>query len=113
VSPAISPHDVWDLDAVSPTVLTPVKNNAGKTGYLCVHDAKDCSLICVSEPLVALKNERMFATAEGVVIRPGPNGGVSASPLAVEPRQGLACALTTKMSCVYVKGLVAYLADTN
>jgi len=28
------PQDVWDLDGVSPTVLTPVKNNAGKTGYL-------------------------------------------------------------------------------
>jgi glucose dehydrogenase len=49
------PHDVCDLDAVSPTVLTTVENNAGKTipgvlhagktGYLCVHDAKDCSLI--------------------------------------------------------------------
>ena len=73
------PHDVWDLDGVSPTVLTPVKNNAGKTGYLYVHDAKDCSLIGVAEPLVALKNERTLPTAAGVVIRPGPNGGVSAS----------------------------------
>jgi alcohol dehydrogenase (cytochrome c) len=28
------PHDVWDIDRVSPAVLTPIKNDAGKTGYL-------------------------------------------------------------------------------
>src|ERR1041385_9043865 len=49
------PHDIWDLDAVSPAVLTPVTDkagkripgvlHAGKSGYLYVHDAKDCSLI--------------------------------------------------------------------
>src|ERR1700730_8178153 len=48
-------HDVWDLDAVSPTVLVDVKGkngntvpgllHAGKTGYVYVHDRKDCSLI--------------------------------------------------------------------
>jgi glucose dehydrogenase len=52
------PHDIWDLDAVSPAVLTPVSDraghtvpgviHAGKTGYLYVHDARDCSLIRVS-----------------------------------------------------------------
>ncbi len=107
------PHDLWDLDAVSPTVLTAVKNragatipgviHAGKTGYLYVHDARDCSLIRVSEPLVAVKNERVLPTDEGVVIRPGPNGGVSASPLAVNAAQGLAFALTTEMATVYFK----------
>src|SRR5271154_6632546 len=75
------PHDVWDLDAVSPTVLTPVRNqagdlvpgviHAGKTGYLYVHDARDCSLIRVSEPLIEVKNERAIATAEGVITSPG------------------------------------------
>src|SRR5262249_27666137 len=92
-------------------VLTPVKNragetvpgliHAGKTGYLYVHDARDCSLIRVSEPLVEVKNERALPTAEGVVIRPGPNGGVSASPLAIDASQSIAFAQTTEMSMAY------------
>jgi alcohol dehydrogenase (cytochrome c) len=107
------PHDLWDLDAVSPTVLTPVKDragaivpgviHAGKTGYLYVHDARDCSLIRVSEPLIEVKNERVLPTVAGVVMRPGPNGGVSASPLAVDATHGLAFALTTEMATVYYK----------
>jgi len=107
------PHDLWDLDAVSPTVLTPVKNrageivpgviHAGKTGYLYVHDARDCSLIRVSEPLIEVKNERVLPTAAGVVMRPGPNGGVSASPLAVDASQGVAFAVTTELATAYYK----------
>jgi alcohol dehydrogenase (cytochrome c) len=107
------PHDIWDLDSVSPTVLTPVKNqagaivpgviHAGKTGYLYVHDARDCSLIRVSEALIDVKNERALPTAEGVVVRPGPNGGVSASPLAVDAGQGVAFAVTTELAIAYYK----------
>jgi PQQ-dependent dehydrogenase (methanol/ethanol family) len=107
------PHDVWDLDSVSPTVLTPVRNragaivpgviHAGKTGYLYVHDARDCSLIRVSEPLIDVKNERALPTAEGVVVRPGPNGGVSASPLAVDASRGVAFAVTTEQAIAYFK----------
>jgi len=109
------PHDIWDLDAVSPTVLTPVKNkagdtvpgviHAGKTGYLYVHDARDCSLIRVSEPLIEVQNERALPTAAGIVIRPGPNGGVSASPLAIDPGLGLAFAVTTELATLYYKGV--------
>jgi alcohol dehydrogenase (cytochrome c) len=105
------PHDLWDLDSVSPAVLTPVKDNDGKTvpgvlhggksGYLYVHDAKDCRLIRHSEPLVKVENERMLPTKEGVVVRPGPNGGVSASPLAIDPKLGLAFALTAEMAAKY------------
>src|SRR5579863_553701 len=59
-------HDVWDLDATSPTVLVDVKDksgktvpgvlHAGKTGYVYVHDRKDCSLIRFSEPMVSQKD---------------------------------------------------------
>jgi hypothetical protein len=107
------PHDSWDLDAVSPTVLTPVKDrtgalvpgviHAGKTGYLYVHDARDCSLIRVSKPLIEVKNERALATPAGVVIRPGPNGGVSASPLAVDAGHGVAFAVTAELATAYYK----------
>jgi alcohol dehydrogenase (cytochrome c) len=105
------PHDLWDLDSVSPAVLTPVKDkngntvpgvlHGGKSGYLYVSDAKDCSLIRHSEPLIEVKNERMLPTKEGVVLRPGPNGGVSASPLAIDPKLGLAFALTAEMAAEY------------
>src|SRR5664279_4017614 len=59
-------HDVWDLDSVSPTVLVdaadkagkivPAVMHAGKTGYVYVHDRKDCSLIRFSEPMVDQKD---------------------------------------------------------
>jgi PQQ-dependent dehydrogenase (methanol/ethanol family) len=104
------PHDIWDMDAVSPAVLTPVADktgkkipgvlHAGKSGYLYVHDAKDCSLIR-STGLVEAKNERALPTKEGVVIRPGLNGGVSATPLAIDPKLGLAYALTNESALKY------------
>jgi len=104
------PHDIWDMDAVSPAVLTPVADeagkqipgvlHAGKSGYLYVHDAKDCSLIR-STGLVEAKNERALPTKEGVVIRPALNGGVSATPLAIDPKLGLAYALTNESALKY------------
>jgi alcohol dehydrogenase (cytochrome c) len=104
------PHDISDMDAVSPAVLTPVADkagkmipgvlHAGKSGYLYVHDAKDCGLIR-STGLVEAKNERALLTKEGVVIRPALNGGVSASPLAIDPKLGLAYALTNESALKY------------
>ena len=66
------PHDVWDLDAVSPTVLVnaadksgkmvPAVLHAGKTGYVYVHDRKDCSLIRFSEPMVSQQDRWTLPT---------------------------------------------------
>jgi len=80
------PHDVWDFDAVSPPVLTkvagpdgkPMKGvlHAGKTGFIYVHDAKDCSLIRYSETMVPQENMWTLPTKEGVRMLPGANGGV-------------------------------------
>ena len=57
------PHDVWDLDDTSPTVLVDAKDkdgnvvpaviHGGKTGHVYVNDRKDCSLIRFSEPMVS------------------------------------------------------------
>ena len=57
------PHDVWDLDAVSPPVLVDAKDkdgnvvpgviHGGKTGNVFVNNRKDCSLIRFSEPMVS------------------------------------------------------------
>ena len=97
------PHDVWDLDAVSPTILTtvadktgkPIKGvlHAGKTGHVYVHDAKDCSLIRYSEAMVPQENMWVLPTKEGARMLPGANGGVEWSPMATNPTLGLAYAI--------------------
>jgi alcohol dehydrogenase (cytochrome c) len=87
-------HDVWDLDAVSPTVIANVKNDkgdtvkgvlhAGKTGHVYVHDAKDCSLIRFSEAMV-----------------PQENGGVEWSPMALDPDLSLTYAINLHQPMTY------------
>ena len=92
-------HDVWDLDAVSPTVLVDVKDkdgktipgviHAGKTGHIYVHDRKDCSLIRFSEAMVPQENMWVLPTKDGARMLPGANGGVEWSPIATDPGQEL------------------------
>ena len=96
-------HDVWDLDAVSPTVLTKVVGkdgkivdgviHAGKTGHIYVHDAKDCSLIRFSDAMIPQENMWVLPTKDGSRMLPGANGGVEWSPIATNPNLGLAFAL--------------------
>jgi glucose dehydrogenase len=96
-------HDVWDLDAVSPTVLadaagkdgkpTKVVLHAGKTGHIYVHDAKDCSLIRFSEAMIPQENMWTLPTKDGARMLPGANGGVEWSPIATDPRSHTAFAL--------------------
>ena len=95
-------HDVWDLDAVSPTVLVNAADksgkmiqavlHAGKTGHVYVHDRKDCSLIRFSEAMVAQKNMWTLPTKRAARMLPGANGGVEWSPIATDPELGLAYA---------------------
>jgi len=105
------PHDVWDLDAVSPTVLVNVKGkdgktipgllHAGKTGHIYVHDRKDCSLIRFSEAMVPQENMWVLPTATGARMQPGANGGVEWSPMAVDPTQHLAYAVNLVQPMTY------------
>jgi alcohol dehydrogenase (cytochrome c) len=105
------PHDVWDLDAVSPPVLVDVKGkdgrtipgviHAGKTGHIYVHDRKDCSLIRFSEAMVPQENMWVLPTKEGVRMLPGANGGVEWSPIATDPGQGLAYAINLHQPMTY------------
>ncbi len=97
------PHDVWDMDAVSATVLVDVKDkdgnmvpgvlHAGKTGHLYVNNRKDCSLIRFSEAMVPQENMWTLPTKDGARMLPGANGGVEWSPIATDPSQGLAFAI--------------------
>jgi len=104
-------HDVWDLDAVSPTVLvtakgkdgkpTPAVLHAGKTGHIYVNDRKDCSLIRFSEAMVPQENMWTLPTKDGARMLPGANGGVEWSPIATDPAQGLAYAINLHQPMTY------------
>jgi PQQ-dependent dehydrogenase (methanol/ethanol family) len=105
------PHDLWDLDATSPTVLVNVKDKsgntipgviqAGKTGHIYVNDRKDCSLIRFSDAMVPQENMWTLPTAEGARMLPGANGGVEWSPLATDPAAGLAYAINLHQPMTY------------
>jgi alcohol dehydrogenase (cytochrome c) len=104
-------HDVWDLDAVSPTVLVNVKDNegktvpgvihAGKTGHVYVHNRNDCSLIRFSEAMVPQENMWVLPTKDGARMLPGANGGVEWSPMSTDPRLGLAYAINLHQPMTY------------
>jgi len=111
------PHDVWDLDAVSPTVLVnardksghvrPAVLHAGKTGYVYVHNRKDCSLIRFSEPMVSQKDRWTLPSPtqpldpKSARMFPGANGGVEWSPMATDPNHGLAYAINLEQEMTY------------
>jgi alcohol dehydrogenase (cytochrome c) len=105
------PHDVWDLDAVSPPILVDVKDkdgktipgviHGGKTGNVYVNNRKDCSLIRFSDPMVAQENMWTLPTPEGARMLPGANGGVEWSPMAVNPKLTLAYAVNLHQPMTY------------
>src|SRR6201998_2230776 len=110
-------HDVWDLDATSPTVLVNVKDkggktipgilHAGKTGYIYVHDRKDCSLIRFSEPMVSQKDRWVLPSPTKALdsnasrMFPGANGGVEWSPIATNPGMSTAYAINLEQEMTY------------
>lgn len=104
-------HDLWDLDAVSPTVLVNVadKNgkmipgvmHAGKTGFVYIHDRKNCDLIRFSKAMVPQENMWSLPTKKGVRMLPGANGGVEWSPMAVDPTKHLTYAINLNQPMTY------------
>ena len=118
------PHDVWDLDAVSPTVLVeaadkdgktiPAVIHAGKTGYVYVNDRKDCSLVRFSEPMVSQNDRWTLPTPtkpldpNSAKMFPGANGGVEWSPMATDPGQDLAYAINLEQEMTYTVADEAY-----
>ncbi|HEX5326670.1 MAG TPA: PQQ-binding-like beta-propeller repeat protein [Acetobacteraceae bacterium] len=105
------PHDIWDLDAVSPPVLVEVRDTtgnmvegvlqAGKTGHVYVNKAEDCSPIRFSEAMVPQQNMWALPTPQGTVMLPGANGGVEWSPMAVNPGLGLTYAVNLHQPMTY------------
>jgi PQQ-dependent dehydrogenase (methanol/ethanol family) len=89
------PHDVWDLDAVSPPVVAKVGGkkvvvHAGKTAWVYVLDAATGKLVRKSENFTPQENMFALPTAEGTRMLPGANGGSEWSPIAVDPTLGYA-----------------------
>jgi PQQ-dependent dehydrogenase (methanol/ethanol family) len=104
-------HDVWDLDAVSPPILTDVAGkdgesvpgllHGGKTGHVYVHDRRDCSLLRFSEAMVPQENMWVLPTKEGARMLPGANGGVEWSTMAINPNHRLTYAINLHQPMTY------------
>ena len=104
-------HDVWDLDAVSPTILVDVKNekgkmvpgilHGGKTGHVYVHNREDCSLIRFSEAMVPQEDMWALPTKDGQRMLPGANGGVEWSPMTTDTNLGLVYAINLHQPMTY------------
>ncbi|MDA0989253.1 MAG: PQQ-binding-like beta-propeller repeat protein [Verrucomicrobia bacterium] len=104
-------HDVWDLDAVSPPIITSVKGadgndvkgvlHGGKTGHVYINSAEDCSLIRYSEAMVPQENMWVLPTADGARMLPGANGGVEWSPMAIDPNLRLSYAINLHQPMTY------------
>jgi alcohol dehydrogenase (cytochrome c) len=104
-------HDVWDLDAVSPVILTEamgkdgkmrkVAIHGGKTGHVYVHDRATGELIRHSEAMVPQENMWVLPTKDGARMLPGANGGVEWSPMAINPKTRLAYAANLHQPMTY------------
>jgi PQQ-dependent dehydrogenase (methanol/ethanol family) len=89
------PHDVWDLDATSPSVVMMLDGkkvvvHAGKTGWVYIVDAATGKLVRKSQNFVPHENMFALPTAEGTRMLPGANGGSEWSPISINPKLGYA-----------------------
>ena len=111
-------HDVWDLDAVSPVILTQAKDDhgkmvdvaihGGKTGHVYVNDRATGRLIRFSEAMIPQEGMWTLPTATGARMLPGANGGVEWSPMAVDPKLHLAYAANLHQPMTYQVTDAAY-----
>lgn len=93
------PHDLWGYDVASPPLLfdttvdgqtVPAVAEAGKTGWLYVHDRRTGRLLVRSEAFVTQRNLFAQPTSAGVEIEPAAFGGSSWSPVAFDAASALA-----------------------
>ena len=111
-------HDVWDLDSVSPPILTEAKDasgkmvdvviHGGKTGHIYVHERSTGKMIRFSEAMIPQENMWVLPTKEGARMLPGANGGVEWSPMAVDPKLRLAYAANLHQPMTYHVEEAAY-----
>jgi PQQ-dependent dehydrogenase (methanol/ethanol family) len=111
-------HDVWDLDAVSPPILTQAKDasgkmvdvviHGGKTGHVYVHERATGKLIRFSEAMIPQENMWVLPTKTGARMLPGANGGVEWSPMAVDAKNRMAYAANLHQPMTYHVEEAAY-----
>jgi PQQ-dependent dehydrogenase (methanol/ethanol family) len=104
-------HDVWDLDAVSPPILTQAKDasgkmvdvviHGGKTGHIYVHERATGKMIRFSDAMIPQENMWALPTRDGARMLPGANGGVEWSPMAIDPASRLAYAANLHQPMTY------------
>jgi PQQ-dependent dehydrogenase (methanol/ethanol family) len=104
-------HDVWDLDAVSPVILTQAKDaggkmvdvaiHGGKTGHVYVHERGTGKLIRFSEAMIPQENMWVLPTKDGARMLPGANGGVEWSPMSFNPKLRLVYASNLHQPMTY------------
>ncbi len=104
-------HDVWDLDAVSPPILTQAKDasgklvdvviHGGKTGHVYIHERNTGKMIRFSEAMIPQENMWVLPTKDGARMLPGANGGVEWSPLAINPKTRMAYAANLHQPMTY------------
>ena len=108
------PHDMWDLDAVSPPVLVTLRGGvkavaqAGKTAYVYVWNAANGKLLRRSEEFNRHEGYFSQPTAEGVRMLPGANGGSEWSPTAVNPELGYMYVLGLEQPMNYITHSVTH-----
>ena len=104
------PHDRWGYDVASSPVLfslevdgkpRDVVAQAGKVGWLFVHDRATGELLRRSAPFVPQENLFARPTAAGVRIAPSALGGCSWSPIAVDLAQGRAFVAAVHWPAMY------------
>jgi PQQ-dependent dehydrogenase (methanol/ethanol family) len=111
-------HDVWDLDAASPVILTEavgkdgkmrkVAIHGGKTGHVYVHDRATGELIRFSEAMIPQENMWVLPTKDGARMLPGANGGVEWSPMAINPKLRMVYAANLHQPMTYHVEQAAY-----
>lgn len=106
------PHDRWNYDVANSPVLldldyegqrVPAVAQAGKTGWVYVHDRRDGRLLFKSDAFVPQHD--MFTPpqgGEGVVIAPGADGGANWSPSAYDSQRHLFYVAALHMPTRYI-----------
>jgi PQQ-dependent dehydrogenase (methanol/ethanol family) len=90
----ISPHDLWDRDAITPPVVTMLDGrkvivHASKIGWMFIVDAATGKFIRMSESFVPQQNMWVVPTETPIPVAPAAAGGNNWSPISVDAKRKL------------------------
>ena len=104
----ISPHGLWDRDAVTPPVVTildgrKVVVHASKIGWMFVIDAKTGEFIRKSEHFSPQQNMWVAPSRTPVTVAPGASGGNEWSPISVDSKRKLGFVGALYLPVIYTR----------